>query len=175
MQGIFQLVLLRAGVYKQEIFTDRTGKQLRILRHKTDLLAEVIKINAAFINAVVQYLSLLRPVKPHQELHQGCLPGTGGTDKGNGLTPFNGKADIADGAVSGGAVFESHVDKFERLHFTQVPRIWRLGLGRFLHQRLEIFQRSLCFAVRKDDIADFLQRAKHKEGENLHGHNLTWL
>ena len=74
------------GVVQPDIALDVTGKQEHILQHLTDVLPQVGDLDLANVHAVDQNLALLDVVIPADQVLDGGLTGTGGTNEGHTLT-----------------------------------------------------------------------------------------
>ena len=74
------------GTHEQQIFADRSGKQLRVLRDEPDALAQPIEIDVRARLSVVENPARLRRVQPDQQLDQRRLARARGPDERDRLT-----------------------------------------------------------------------------------------
>ncbi len=65
-------------------------------------------------------------------------------------------------------VAEAHVVETQLGDRPDLDRLRRAPLDRLVHQRLEVQQRGLGFAVRQDDVAQLLQRLEDRHRDELH-------
>ena len=64
-----------------DIFHDRTGKQVGILKDNTQRTAKISFLNLININPVIPDLSVLNIIEAVDQIGNCCLTGTGRTDK----------------------------------------------------------------------------------------------
>src|SRR5882724_728791 len=60
----------RLRTHEQQIFPDRTRKELRVLGNKADFLPQDVEVDAVRRKSVVQNRAILRYVQADQKLHQ---------------------------------------------------------------------------------------------------------
>ena len=82
------------GVVQPDIALDVTGEQEHILQHLTDVLPQVGDPDLPNVHAVDQNLTLLDVVIPADQVLDGGLTGTGGTNKGHTLTGLDLKGHV---------------------------------------------------------------------------------
>src|SRR5690606_39084384 len=104
--------------------------------------------------------ALARVVEAHEQLHQRRLPGAGRPDKSDRLAELYLEGYALQRRLGGALVLEGDIleaqaaDRIDRL------RVLRLPLHRPRHELLQVIERCLRLAVRKDDVAELLQRTE---------------
>ena len=161
------------GFDHPHVLAQAAGKQVRLLRHKTDLAAHLVVAQLGGGNAVVENLTTARRVQTHQQLDQRRLARAGRPDEGHRVAQFGTEADTIQRVVRRALVFEHHVAETHLAHRPDVNRIFGPALDGFFHQRFKVEQRSLGLAPGHDDVAQLLQRRKNGDRNELHGNQFA--
>src|SRR5262249_33959482 len=70
------LIIGCCGVYKEQVFADASGKELRVLSNQADTFTQTVKVDIVNREAVVSDVARLRPVKANEQFHQRRLSRT---------------------------------------------------------------------------------------------------
>src|SRR6185503_12498401 len=81
-------------IHELEVLANRSGEQLRVLRHQTDPLPQPVEIDFRAGYTVVEDLTFLRDVQTHQQLDERRLAGAGRTDERDRLAAPDVKRDV---------------------------------------------------------------------------------
>ena len=138
-------------------------------------LAQLIEINFVDGLPVISDVAGLGPIEPDQQLHQRRLPRSGRTDKSDRLPHVRCKRNSIQRIRRRGLMLERQIVEFDEVQRAQRQRIGRPRLDRRIENFLQILQRHFGFAIRVDDIADFLQRTEDEERINPHLEELAEL
>ena len=112
-------------------------------------------------------------IKSYEQLYKGGLPRSRRTYDGNGFTRPDIKGDTVNGIERGSPMTENHILETDTLQGTDFVGIFGTALDGFFHQRVEIIEGSIHFAVLKNDIPDFLQRHEDRGRDKLHGNKFA--
>jgi hypothetical protein len=76
MQHRQALGVARSWTREEQILSNRSREQLRLLRHQADALAQAIEAHARTLDAIVENATRLRRVETDEQLDECALPGT---------------------------------------------------------------------------------------------------
>ena len=113
--------------------------------------------------AVVEDAAGLRPVEADEELHEGGLARTRGSDESHGLAALDPEGDLVEGGGGGGQVGEAHVFEREVGQLVEADGILGLRLPGRLQDGVEVAERHLGLAVDVDDVPELLQGPEDEE------------
>ena len=84
--GSFHHICIADAFFAQtDVALDIAGKEEHILQHLANVTAQVSNLNVPDIHAIYQHLTLLHVIVSADQVLDGGLTGTGGTDKGHAL------------------------------------------------------------------------------------------
>ena len=146
-----------------EVFANRTGEELCVLRHQTDSLAQPVEIYLGARDAVVEDLAILWQIQSHQQLHQRRFARARGTDERDRLAPLHIEGDVGESRGARTLVHEADVLELESLDVRQWHRSTRLGVLWRLQNLSEVLERDLRLAIDVDDVAQLLHRSEDEE------------
>src|SRR5215467_6757817 len=128
-----------------DVIGHRSGKQMGILKHHAEILAELLQIEISNIGSTDSNCPSLHFVKTQEQARECSLPCPGMPDDGDRLTRLNSEADVAEHPI---VIF---IGEPNPLEFDRGWRFWkrlgldrRVNLNRGVDELKDTFGRSHC-------------------------------
>src|SRR3990170_2797090 len=164
VEHVEALLVGRPRIHEEQIFPDRSGKELRVLCDEADALAQAVEVDRVAREAIVQYAAGPRRIESDEKLDQRRLPGTGWSDERDRFAALDGERDACQCRICRGLVHETDVVEFQIFDVGQWNRIRRLRVFWRVQNLPEVSERHLGLPVDVDDVPQLLHRAEDEEG-----------
>src|SRR5271169_1665387 len=126
----------------------------------------MIQIDFCAGKSVVENRSFLWLVESDQQFDQRRFTGAGWSDERNRFTGVDGKRNGVESVACCRLMFEHNIFEFQCRNSAESDGVFGFRFFRYVQNILEVLERYFRFAVRIDDVAQFLQRSENKERIN---------